>query len=63
MTCSGEIPPERYGHSAQIIGSRMFIFGGKGPNGAMYKDVYFLDLVEWIWVPVSTLATGPQPRY
>jgi len=40
----------------------MFIFGGKGVAGAMYNDVYFLDLVEWIWVPVATLSTGPVPR-
>mmetsp|Transcript_18316 Transcript_18316/g.18394 ORF Transcript_18316/g.18394 Transcript_18316/m.18394 type:complete len:343 (+) Transcript_18316:96-1124(+) len=62
ITCSGDIPPPRYGHSAQIVGSRMFIFGGKGPNGAMYKDVFFLDLIEWIWVPVSTLSIGPSAR-
>jgi host cell factor len=41
----------------------MFIFGGKGPNGAYYKDIYFLDLVEWIWVPVSTLTQGPSARF
>eukprot|EP01041_Mallomonas_annulata_P013604 gene13604-28896_t len=62
MTCSGEIPSPRYGHSAQIVGSRMFIFGGKGPNGILYKDICFLDLVEWIWVPVSTLSLGPSAR-
>ena len=58
----GEIPSGRYGHSAEILGSRMFIFGGKGENGIIHKDVYFLDLVEWIWVPVSTLSTGPSAR-
>jgi len=62
MPCSGDIPAARYGHSAQIVGSRMFIFGGKGANGAMFKDVFFLDLVEWIWVPVNTLSQGPSAR-
>ena len=52
----------RYGHSAQIIGSRMFIFGGKGDNGKILNDVYFLDLIEWIWVPVACITTGPTPR-
>jgi hypothetical protein len=46
-----------------IIGSRMFIIGGKGPNGAIYNDIHFLDLIEWIWVPVNTVAQGPSPRY
>jgi hypothetical protein len=62
MSCSGDIPAPRYGHSACIIGSRMFIFGGKGENGTVFKDVAFLDLLEWIWIPVSTLSDGPCPR-
>lgn len=62
MACSGEIPAPRYGHSACIIGSRMFVFGGRGERGTVYKDVYFLDLLEWIWIPVSTLSDGPCGR-
>lgn len=62
MACTGEIPAARYGHSACIIGSRMFIFGGKGEKGQTFKDVAFLDLLEWIWIPVSTLSEGPSPR-
>lgn len=62
MNCTGQIPPARYGHCAHIVGSRMFIFGGKGHAGEIFNDVYFLDLVEWIWVPVATLSTGPVPR-
>lgn len=62
IPCSGDIPIPRYGHTAHIVGSRMFIFGGKGTDGVMLKDVCFLDLVEWIWVPVSTLSQGPLAR-
>jgi host cell factor len=63
MVCSGQIPGPRYGHSAHIFGSRMFIFGGKGPGGVVYNDVYFLDLIEWIWVPVSSVGSSPSARY
>lgn len=63
MPCSGQIPSPRYGHTAHLIGSRMFIFGGKGPNDVYYKDVYFLDLVDWIWVAVSTVSAGPAARF
>lgn len=63
IACSGQLPAGRYGHTAHIVGSRMFIFGGKGANGAMYNDVFFLDLVEWVWVPVSPLSVGPSPRF
>lgn len=62
VTCSGEHPGPRYGHSAHILGSRMFIFGGKGPRDIVYKDVYFLDLIEWVWVPVNTISNCPPPR-
>jgi N-acetylneuraminic acid mutarotase len=63
MNCKGEIPPPRYGHSAHLLGSRMFIFGGKGRNGENYKDIYYLDLVEWRWVAVDTVSTGPSARF
>ena len=62
MTCSGEIPGPRYGHSSHILGSRMFVFGGKGPKEVLYKDLYFLDLVEWVWVPVHPISSVPLPR-
>ena len=63
VMCSGQVPPPRYGHSAQIVGSRMFIFGGKGQNDKIFNDVYFLDLVEWIWVQVQSISQGPNPRF
>ena len=61
MTCTGDIPAGRYGHSAHIVGSRMFIFGGKGKHGLL-NDVMFLDLLQWAWVPVNTLSQGPCAR-
>ena len=62
VACTGEIPPPRYGHSAHVFVSRMFIFGGRGAKGALYKDVYFLDLVEWKWSSVNALSKGPSGR-
>ena len=41
----------------------MFVFGGRGAKGVCYKDVYFLDLLEWVWVPVSTISSGPRARF
>ena len=60
--CLGALPGPRYGHTAHIIGARMFIFGGKGPNGIFYDQVFFLDLIEWTWVPVETVPPGPEYR-
>jgi N-acetylneuraminic acid mutarotase len=62
VSCSGELPGPRYGHTAHVLGSRMFVFGGKGPGDTVYKDVYFLDLIEWVWVPVNVISEMPQPR-
>lgn len=61
--CGGEVPPPRYGHTAEVIGSRMFIFGGRGPRGKVYRDIYFLDLVDWVWVPVHPVTEAPPPRF
>jgi hypothetical protein len=63
VTCNGEVPGPRYGHCTHILGSRMFIFGGKGPKDTVYKDVYFLDMLEWVWVPVNTISNSPPPRF
>ena len=60
--CSGELPGPRYGHTAHILGTRMFIFGGKGPNGIFYNQVFFLDLIGWTWVSVNTASPGPDFR-
>jgi host cell factor len=60
----GGVPPEpRYGASCSIVGSRMFVFGGRGANGTLFRDVHFLDLVDWTWVNVSATSAGPGPRF
>jgi N-acetylneuraminic acid mutarotase len=61
VRCSGVLPEPRYGHSVVVVGNRMFLFGGKG-QGTIFRDVHFLDLEEWAWVPVSSTSTGPSPR-
>ena len=60
--CSGDVPSPRYGHSTHLFGSRMFVFGGRGIDGVVFKDMYFLDLLEWTWVSVSTSSNTPNPR-
>lgn len=63
VNCDGEVPPPRYGHTAHLVGSRMFIFGGKGPNGVVYRDTYYLDIETWVWVLVSPSSTSPNARF
>jgi len=61
--CGGVAPEKRYGHSCSLVGSRMFVFGGRGPNGVLFRDMHFLDLQTWTWVPVNATSGGPTPRF
>lgn len=62
VRCRGQLPIPRYGHCCHLVGSRMFVIGGMGHHGHLYRDVHFLDLVDWTWVPVNATSTGPSPR-
>lgn len=46
---SGTPPGARYGHTAVLAGSRIIIFGGKGPNKTVYRDLHALDPVTMTW--------------
>ncbi|CAM9634761.1 unnamed protein product [Chrysoparadoxa australica] len=63
VRCSGELPAPRYGHSCELVGSRMFVIGGKGEKNELYRDVYFLDLLDWTWSNVNTTSAGPSQRF
>lgn len=62
INCKGELPMPRYGHSAHVVGSKMFIFGGKTNSGALLRDVWFLDMIDWVWIQVNPLSQGPSAR-
>ncbi|CAM9106819.1 unnamed protein product [Choristocarpus tenellus] len=63
VRCGGKLPDSRYGHCCHLVGSRMFVIGGKGQVGRLYRDVHFLDLVDWTWIQVNATSTGPSPRF
>jgi len=63
VRCGGDLPAKRYGHCCQLVGSRMFILGGKGEKNAVFRDIHALDLVDWVWVPINATSTGPTPRF
>ena len=46
----GDIPGERDGHSAAIVGNFMYVFGGYEENYERFgQDVYRLDLETYTW--------------
>ncbi len=59
----GSKPGPRYGHSASVVGSKIYVFGGKGPDGRMYNDVHFLDTLSWCWVELSSTTSPPPARF
>lgn len=62
VRCHGDLPPPRYGHSLCMLGSRIFIFGGRTEKSKYLNDIYMLDLDTYIWAKVSTSTSSPLPR-
>jgi len=59
----GEIPGERDGHSATIVGDHMFVFGGYEENYERFgQDVYRLDLNTFTWKLMSSYGEVPVHR-
>lgn len=59
------LPQCRGAHSANLVGSKMYIFGGYGGNGygrTDFNDVHALDLRTWKWTEVITEGEKPEPR-
>lgn len=46
-------PPPRAGHSACIIKTKMFVFGGKGPDCLKYNDTWIFDTKNLLWSQVN----------
>mmetsp|Transcript_12924 Transcript_12924/g.21141 ORF Transcript_12924/g.21141 Transcript_12924/m.21141 type:complete len:513 (+) Transcript_12924:47-1585(+) len=59
---NGSAPAERSGHSASLIGDKLYVFGGD--SGGVYRnDLWILDLETWHWKkPEGINGTFPPPR-
>jgi hypothetical protein len=64
-TVSNEGPGARYLHTAWVVGTKMYLFGGLNQRGEPQNDLWCLDLSEdtkkWTAVPCSDPL--PPPRY
>ncbi|KAF0691290.1 Aste57867_17468 [Aphanomyces stellatus] len=63
VKCEGKPPAPRYNHSATLIGNKMFVFGGKGDKGVLFRDMYYLDLESWHWFSVNWTTESPSERF
>ena len=57
----GNAPLGRLNHSASLIGTRMFIFGGWNKD-AFFNDLFVLDLAAMAWTQPETSGPAPLPR-
>lgn len=58
-------PVSRGAHSATVVGSSLYVFGGYGGTGYSrrdFNDMTALDLDTWEWNPVETTGEQPEPR-
>jgi len=60
---NGDIPGERDGHSACVIGHYMYVFGGYEEIIERFgQDVYRLDLTNYTWKLLSCIGDPPVHR-
>ncbi|GAA6017300.1 hypothetical protein JCM10207_003686 [Rhodosporidiobolus poonsookiae] len=65
----GRAPEGRYGHSAAMVGSRFFVFGGQTDDGGFRNDLAWFDLQKlkqgqprWSFVEYAPGQVVPPPR-
>lgn len=61
--CAGGGPSARYGHTASVIEYKLYIFGGRGPKGALFNDLWCLDVERWTWERMSSTTAAPSGRF
>eukprot|EP01113_Clastostelium_recurvatum_P027081 TRINITY_DN3261_c0_g1_i1.p1 TRINITY_DN3261_c0_g1~~TRINITY_DN3261_c0_g1_i1.p1 ORF type:complete len:845 (-),score=249.62 TRINITY_DN3261_c0_g1_i1:56-2590(-) len=55
-------PLARYAHTATLVGTKMYVFGGF--NGRTYlEDIAVLDVMAMAWFSPQVKGTPPSPRY
>eukprot|EP01112_Ceratiomyxa_fruticulosa_P007534 TRINITY_DN195_c1_g1_i1.p1 TRINITY_DN195_c1_g1~~TRINITY_DN195_c1_g1_i1.p1 ORF type:complete len:897 (+),score=204.07 TRINITY_DN195_c1_g1_i1:314-3004(+) len=61
-TVQGIPPSARYAHTATLISTKIFVFGGF--NGRTYlEDLVVLDVLTMTWYAPPVKGTPPSPRY
>ena len=62
----GKVPVARQGHAATVVDQRIFIFGGRSPNGHLLKDeeegaVWVFDTSVDVWEYLAPAPRTPTP--
>jgi hypothetical protein len=60
---AGHPPGARYGHSAAVVDTCVYVFGGKGSSKVLFNDLHMLDVVRWTWSLVPSTTAPPLGRF
>ncbi|KAJ8080442.1 hypothetical protein PM082_017275 [Marasmius tenuissimus] len=63
---SGEVPSKLVGASTTVVGSKMYLFGGRlVAERRMVSDLYVFDLETFVWERIQPFPEDdvPRPRY
>lgn len=60
---TGDRPHPRWCHSAILLGSKLFIFGGRGANKRLFNDIYVLDTERFDFSLITACGQVPPPMY
>ncbi|KAG2435000.1 hypothetical protein HYH02_011998 [Chlamydomonas schloesseri] len=61
-TAAGSVPPARGGHTATLIGDKVWVFGGEDGSRRPLADVHVLDLASLTWSTPQLSGKAPPPR-
>mmetsp|Transcript_31138 Transcript_31138/g.69212 ORF Transcript_31138/g.69212 Transcript_31138/m.69212 type:complete len:720 (-) Transcript_31138:447-2606(-) len=62
VTPKGDAPAARGGHTATLLGRRIFVFGGEDAHRKGLGDLWVLDVETMSWSSPETTGKGPSPR-
>lgn len=62
-SAEGRAPSARYGHAAAVVGTSVYVFGGKGPGSSVHNDLHRLDVERWTWSLVPSTTAPPLGRF
>ncbi|KAF9221639.1 galactose oxidase [Gyrodon lividus] len=63
---SGDVPAKLVGASTTVVGSKMYLFGGRlVTERRMVSDLYVFDLETFVWEKLTPFSEDdvPEPRY
>jgi hypothetical protein len=58
----GEAPAPRGGHTATLVGSRVYVFGGEDARRRPLAELWVLDLAAMEWARPAAAGAPPPPR-